>query len=125
MLVRGDLCVGTTAEEGYGVSSGRPVGTTAEEGYGVSPGRPVGTTVEEGYGVSSGRPVGTTAEEGYGVSPCRETCGYHRKEEGYGVSSGWLPDYKVGNRAEPIVPKNLLIILFQISTSSSLLFKHI
>ena len=40
------------------------MGTTAEEGYGVSPGRPVGTTAEEGYGVSPGRPVGTTAEEG-------------------------------------------------------------
>ena len=31
------------------------MGTTAEEGYGVSPGRPTGTTKEEGYGVSSGR----------------------------------------------------------------------
>ena len=46
--------MGTTAEEGYGVSLGRPVGTTAEEGYGVSPRRPVGTTAEEGYGVSPG-----------------------------------------------------------------------
>ena len=40
--------MGTTAEEGYSVSPGRPVGTTAEEGYGVSPGRPV-VLVRGGY----------------------------------------------------------------------------
>ena len=90
--------MGTTAEEGYGVSPGRPVGTTAKEGYGVSPGRPVGTTAEEGYGVSPGRPVGTTAEEGYGVSPGRPVG--TTKEEGYGVSLGWLPDYKLGKHIE-------------------------
>ena len=31
--------MGTTKEEGYGVSSGRPVVTTKEDGYGVSSGR--------------------------------------------------------------------------------------
>ena len=40
------------------------MGTTKEEGYGVSPGRLVGPTKEEGYGVSPGRRVGTTKEEG-------------------------------------------------------------
>ena len=41
---------GTTIIKGYGVgaSGRRLVGTTAEEEYGVSPGRPVGTTEEEG-----------------------------------------------------------------------------
>ena len=63
-----------------------PGGTTAEKGYGVSTGggRPVGTTAEKGYGVSTSgeRPVGTTAEKGYGTG------------------GGRLPDYKVGKHIE-------------------------
>ena len=47
--------VGTTAAEGYSVSSGKQVGTTAVEGYLGRPCMPVGTTAAEGY---SGRPVG-------------------------------------------------------------------
>ena len=73
------LVWGTTAEEGYGVSLGRPVSTTKEERYGVSLRRPLGTTAEKGYSVSPGRPVGTTAEEGLDSCrwstwiPCRTT----------------------------------------------------
>ena len=60
--------MGTTAEEGYGVSLGRPVGTTAEEGYGVSlqTGLPGITPYPSSAVVPTGLP--TIAEEGYEVS---------------------------------------------------------